>query len=164
VPRFIEVVDPHAVSVSDAARTARAVGATHVLVTFEDDSPGLLSTAGLSDDDTAPIADRVESRLPPIQLKADPGATPRRAFQRAGMAVVYSGDEPLMVELDEPFGDLQIADLIEANLFAADTRLPGPPGELDDPIVVYTCPNGDEVRQRQSDPNRECRCGGRLSR
>ena len=37
-----------------------------------------------------------------------------------------------------------------------DSRLPGRPGKIDDPVVVYTCPNGHVVRQRQSDRRRDC--------
>jgi hypothetical protein len=182
VPRFIEVDQPHAVSVDAVVQAAKEVEATYVVVTFGEDAPEILPVAGLEAGDDAPIADRAGDRMRVTDVTTALAARPTRVFHGLRVVVVFSGDQPLVVEADEPpragpdepptaerdepLDSERIGRLIDTNriaAFAADTTLPGKPGTLPDPIVVYTCENGHNVPQRRSNPNRTCPfCDARL--
>jgi hypothetical protein len=163
--KFIEVHQPEEISAGEVAQHAEDTGATLALVMEGTTPVAFIDVYELALDDDSPIgthvsdARRLGEATYPVELPE--GATfDVVVFYQRDLAVVTSGEEPLVVTAAKPLqgvGDVQL--LLASRkleLLTADTRIPGPADPPPDPEVTYTCEYGHRIPQRLSNQNRRC--------
>jgi hypothetical protein len=163
--KFIEVRQPGEISAGEVARRAEDTGATLALVMEGNTPVAFIDVYELAPDDDSPIGTHVSDALRldeasyPVELPE--GATfDVVVFYRRDLAVVTSGEEPLVVTSAEPLHGVGDVRLLLASrkleVLTADTTLPGPVDPPPDPEVTYICEHGHRIPQRLSNRNRRC--------
>ena len=161
---FIEVRHPEAISLREVAAAAAATGASFALV-FQGDTP--VAFIPIPDADTAEdvqLMDRVDdaTSLSEADVEIERLVVPEslRTFFTDRFAILLTDSGPAVLEADSPFAgadDLRsYLDSDSLRQVTMQSRLPGPPPDLDDPLILYRCSNRHYRLQHASDRNRVC--------
>lgn len=100
-------------------------------------------------------------RTASVELELEGEARVLDVYYKDDAAVIATDAKPFVVLSARPLtGYSAVSRLLGGAgtmvAFAAETQLPGPEDDPDDPWVTYLCELNDRIWQRRSDPNRKC--------